>query len=179
MPNTAPSPKPSKAGKDGPAPRWPYGLAAVLLFLDQISKRWFDAEYALHESRVVIPGFWNFTLARNTGAAFSLFDQHPEILLVFSIAIFGLMALFRDHFFQRTRLEQWAYGFIVGGILGNLIDRMKFGYVVDFIHWYLGDAHWPIFNLADTWICVGVGLYPLSQYRNSKPVAAASPADAA
>lgn len=147
-----------------PPPRWPYLLAAAALVLDQVSKRWFVEQYALFESRVVIPGFFNFTLARNTGAAFSLFDQHPAILLGVSVVIFALMVVFRDRLFSRHALEQCAYGLIVGGVLGNLIDRTKHGYVVDFIDWHVGGYHWPIFNLADTWICTGVGLYLLSQF---------------
>ena len=150
------------------APRWPYLVASVGLILDQITKRWFVEEYALYESREVIPGFFNFTLARNTGAAFSLFDQHPAALLVVSMLIFALMVLFRDKLFSRHPLEQWGYGLIVGGVLGNLIDRTKDGYVVDFIEWYIGAYSWPIFNLADTWICTGVGLYLLSQYREHR-----------
>ncbi len=146
-----------------PTPRWPYLAAAACLVLDQITKRWFVENYALHESREVIPGFFNFTLARNTGAAFSLFDQHPAALLMVSMLIFGLMVVFRDKLFTRHPLEQWGYGLIVGGVLGNLIDRTKDGYVVDFIDWHIGEHHWPIFNLADTWICTGVGLYLLSQ----------------
>jgi len=138
------------------------------MVLDQLTKRWFAGNYALYESRVVIPGFFNFTLARNTGAAFSLFQDHTEILLLFSVLVFGLMAAFRDHLFTRKPLEQWAYGLITGGVVGNLIDRMKYGYVVDFIDWYIGEHHWPIFNLADSWICMGVGLYLLSQFRTSK-----------
>jgi signal peptidase II len=148
-----------------PPPRWPYAVAALGLVLDQVTKRWFVEHYALFESREVIPGFFNFTLARNTGAAFSLFDQHPGILLGVSVVIFALMVVFRDRLFSRSVLEQSAYGLIVGGVLGNLIDRTKHGYVVDFIDWYVGSAHWPIFNLADTWICTGVGLYLLSQAR--------------
>jgi signal peptidase II len=146
-----------------PPPRWPYLVGALGLILDQVTKRWFVENYALHESREVIPGFFNFTLARNTGAAFSLFDQHPAALLAVSTVIFALMVIFRDRLFSRKPMEQWAYGLIVGGVIGNLIDRTKHGYVVDFIHWFIGDLHWPIFNLADTWICTGVGLYVLSQ----------------
>lgn len=149
-------------------PRWPYWIASAGLLLDQITKRWFVENYALHESREVIPGFFNFTLARNTGAAFSLFDQHPAALLAVSTVIFALMVVFRDRLFLRKPVEQCAYGLIVGGVLGNLVDRTKHGYVVDFIDWYIGEHHWPIFNLADTWICLGVGLYLLSQFREQR-----------
>lgn len=145
-------------------PRWPYLVASAALILDQVTKRWFVEKYALHESREVIPGVFNFTLARNTGAAFSLFDQHPVALLGVSVVIFALMIVFREKLFSRHPLDQWGYGLIVGGVLGNLIDRTKDGYVVDFIDWHIGSYHWPIFNLADTWICTGVGLYLLSQF---------------
>ncbi len=151
------------------APRWPYALASLALVIDQLSKQWFAKNYGLYESREVIPGFFNFTLARNTGAAFSLFREHPQWLLLFSVVVFGLMVVFRTHMFTPRKGDQIAYGLLLGGIVGNLIDRMKYGYVVDFLDVYVGDYHWPIFNFADSWICIGVGIYLYVNYRKPRP----------
>lgn len=162
MQDTDPLPSHSKAGNP-PAPRWPYVIAATGLALDQVTKRWFEANYAFMESRVVVPGFFNFTHARNPGAAFSLFQDHTVWLTFFSLVVFVLITVFRDHVFARNRWEQAAFGLILAGVLGNFVDRIKYGYVIDFIDWYFREWSWPIFNLADTWICVGVGFYLLSQ----------------
>ena len=154
------------------SPRWPYAVASVALVIDQTTKQWFAANYGLYESREVIPGFFNFTLARNTGAAFSLFRDHPEALLLFSVLVFGLMVVFRHHMFSRRTGDQVAFGLLLGGIVGNLIDRMKYGYVVDFLDVYVGQHHWPIFNFADSWICIGVGIYLFYNYRKPRPAGA-------
>ncbi len=160
----------STPGTPSPAPRWPWAIAAVGLVADQLSKNWFVTHFALPESRPVIPGFFHFTYVHNTGAAFSLFQGHPGPLLLFSIVVFGLMVVFRDKLFSRHPLEQSAFGFITAGILGNLVDRTKYGYVVDFIDWFIGDHHWPVFNLADSFICIGVGLYFIASLRQKKPL---------
>ncbi len=159
-----------------PAPRWPWLLSSAALLADQFSKNWFLDNFALEESRVVLPGFFHFTLTHNTGAAFSLFRGHPGPLLLFSLLVFGLMVAYRDRLFSRHPLEQTAFGFLCGGILGNLVDRTKYGYVIDFIHWFVGEYHWPVFNLADSFICVGVALYLLSSLRHKpQPAPASSP----
>lgn len=150
----------------GPPPRWPLLISLVAVVLDQWSKRWFVAHYDLYESRPVIEGIFSFTRTENTGAAFSLFKDHPLPLTIFSAVVFCLMMVFRDHLFARTRLEQTAFGLIAGGVIGNVMDRMKYGHVVDFLHWH-GGFEWPIFNIADSVICIGVGLYFLSQFTGS------------
>jgi len=146
-------------------PRWPYAIALAGLILDQWTKHFFLSEYEMGETRTVIPGFFNFHLTTNTGAAFSLFRDHPQWLTLFSIVVFGLMVVFRDHLFTRRGIEQTAFGLIAGGVIGNLMDRMRHGHVIDFIHWHVGEYDWPVFNIADSCICIGVGLYMLSAVR--------------
>jgi signal peptidase II len=150
----------------GPPPRWPLLILLVAAVLDQWSKRWFVANYELSESRPVIEGIFSFTRTENTGAAFSLLKDHPLPLTIFSVVVFCLMLVFRDHLFARTRLEQTAFGLIAGGVIGNVTDRMKYRHVVDFLHWH-GGFEWPIFNIADSVICIGVGLYFVSQFKSS------------
>mgnify|MGYP001081620520 CR=1 FL=1 len=151
-----------KSGKSR-APRWPYLISLVAVILDQWTKKWFLNNYELYESRELIPGIFSFTRTFNTGAAFSLFKEHPGALTVFAVVVFGLMVVFRDHLFERTNLEQTAFGLIAGGVVGNITDRMQHGHVIDFLHWH-GGFEWPIFNLADSFICIGVGLYFVSQF---------------
>lgn len=157
-------------------PRWPFAVAFLALAVDQVTKRWAVARLLDPPDVIrVIPGWFHFQYAKNTGAAFSLLRDQPRFLTVFSVVVFGLMVVFRDHLFERTRLEQWAFGLIMGGVMGNVMDRMSLGYVVDFIHWHWAEKgwHWPIFNIADSVICVGVGLYVLSGFR--KPKAGGAP----
>jgi signal peptidase II len=149
--------------EQSPAPRWPYLIALVAAALDQWSKKWFIENYELYESREIIPDIFSFTRTFNTGAAFSLFKDYPTVLTVFAVVVFCLMIVFRDHLFERTPLEQTAFGLIAGGVIGNVTDRMQHGHVIDFLHWH-GGFEWPIFNLADSYICVGVGLYFVSQF---------------
>jgi len=151
------------------APRWPFAISLAAVIVDQLSKNWFLRNYELYESRVVIPGFFNFTRTFNTGAAFSLFQDHPEALTLISVTVFALIDIFRVKLFENTVLEQTAFGLLAGGIIGNLTDRVQHGHVVDFIHWYVGDYSWPIFNIADSCICIGVGLYMLSGFRKPNP----------
>lgn len=151
------------------APRWPFIITLVAVIADQLTKQWFVNNYELYESRVVIPGFFNFTRTFNTGAAFSLFKDHPEALTLVSVAVFALMVIFRVKLFENNKVEQIAFGLIAGGIIGNLTDRMQYGHVIDFIHWYIGEYSWPIFNIADSCICVGVGLYMFSGFRKPTP----------
>ncbi|MGA0334017.1 MAG: signal peptidase II [Kiritimatiellia bacterium] len=148
-----------------PLPRWPYAVALTAAVLDQITKKMVLERFELGESLELVPGVFYFTRTFNTGAAFSLFKDHPLPLTLFAMTVFCLMVVFRDHFFARTPLEQTAFGLIAGGVIGNITDRIKYGHVVDFLNWVWG-YDWPIFNLADSFICIGVGLYFLSQFRS-------------
>ena len=149
-------------------PRWPFGLALLAVLLDQWTKAWaVDRLMDPPDVIQVIPGIFHFSYAENTGAAFSLLQNQTRLLSVFSLLVFGLMIVFREHLFDRRRLEQVAFGLLMGGIIGNLLDRMRLGYVVDFVHWHWAERnlHWPVFNVADSVICIGVGLYVLSGFR--------------
>lgn len=152
----------------GPAPRWPYAVATVVFVADQLSKRWIISNFKENETLELIPGVFNFHRTYNTGAAFSLFKEHPTALTLLAMVVFCLMVVFRDHLFTRARLDQWAFGCIAGGVIGNITDRLQYGHVIDFLNWYWG-YDWPIFNIADSFICIGVGLYFLSQFRSPSP----------
>lgn len=137
----------------------PLLLTIVITLLDQATKAWIRADFALGESRPVISGFFNFTYLRNPGAAWGLFGGHNTFLTVLSLVMLGVICLFRRSFLSDTWSHRIALGLMVGGIIGNLMDRVRFGYVVDFLDVHIAGYHWPVFNIADSAICVGVGIY--------------------
>ena len=134
-------------------------LSVAMIALDQISK-WLATERLQFQQPVpFVPGFWNWTLTHNTGAAFSFLAgaggwQHyffATLAVAISIGLaIGLMRTARDEW--RTAAP---FALIIAGALGNVIDRLRFGYVVDFVQWYWKGFHWPVFNLADSCIVVG------------------------
>ncbi|MFT5499740.1 MAG: signal peptidase II [Kiritimatiellia bacterium] len=120
--------------------------------------------FVMYERRPVIPGFFDLTRLHNTGAAWGMLSDHPEILAIVSIVMFILLVVFRRSILSDTTSHRWAYGLLIGGIVGNMIDRIKYGYVVDFLQFFIGEAHYPAFNIADSCICVGVGIYIASSF---------------
>ena len=148
------------------SPKLRVGLGAFLvsLCLDLLSKYLVEAHLHYGDKREVIEGFFYLTHVRNRGAAFGLFATMPEdIRLIFFISItvvaIGIIISFFHRLAPGERLSALALGFILGGALGNFTDRLRFGEVVDFLHFKLwGGYSWPDFNLADSFIVVGVGL---------------------
>lgn len=145
-------------------------LALVVVVLDQLTK--FGASAALNyaEPVAIFPGL-NFTLAHNTGAAFSLLSDasgwqrwfFAAIALVVSVVITAWLRQIDDE-------ERWlplALSLILGGAIGNFIDRLNLGYVVDFIQVYYKTWYWPAFNIADSAICVGAVVLVLSGWRQA------------
>ena len=146
------------------------GLSAAIIALDWLSKQWALSALRFREPVEVVAGFWNWTLVHNTGAAFSfLADAGGWQQWLFS-GLAVLISGFCVHMLAKTTRADWRtalpLALIVGGALGNLIDRVRYGYVVDFVHWYWRDFHWPVFNLADSAISVAavmlvlIGLLP-------------------
>ena len=138
-------------------------LALGVFAFDQLTKRAVLAYLGYAEEVPVIPGFFKLVHWVNTGAAWSMFRGANEILAVVAIAALVVLYVARDHFGARSVLGQVALGLIFGGILGNLLDRLLYGHVVDFLYFYVvqragGEAGFPAFNIADSGICVGVGL---------------------
>lgn len=144
-----------------------FGAAFAVTLLDQLSKWYIVSELAPGEDRPLIQGFFSLVHAHNPGAAFGLFaglDQPLRGLLLGLTTAAALVTvgyfLFREY--NSDRLGQLALGLIVGGAAGNIIDRVRLGIVVDFLDIYVGEHHWPAFNVADSAICIGVGLLLLA-----------------
>ena len=141
--------------------RWFIGITAIGLLLDQLTKALILGSMALHQSIELLENFAHITYVRNPGAAFGILADHslrvPFFILVSVVASIGIIWYLRREQGGTLRL-QIGLGLILSGALGNLIDRIRFSEVIDFIdvHWY--QYHWPAFNVADSAICVGVGL---------------------
>lgn len=152
----------------GCARLWMPLLAGALpvLLLDQWTKLYVRRHFALYHSLPLIPNWFDLTYTANPGAAFSLFANLPPWLRTAFLcatatvaAIIVLVLLVRG---QDTRLTAWALALILAGAVGNLIDRLRSGVVIDFIDVHYYSHHYPVFNLADCAITVGVGLILLS-----------------
>lgn len=134
--------------------------AAVVVALDQITKSAITSRFALYEVFSVIPGFFNLVYVMNPGAAFGfLADASETFRYVFftgiTIVATGLIIFYLIKSNPRNLLLSVSLTLIFGGAAGNLIDRLRFGAVVDFLDVYIGGAHWPAFNVADSAITVG------------------------
>jgi signal peptidase II len=148
------------------SPKLRIGLGAFLasLCLDLLSKYLVDAHLHYGDKKELIEGFFYLTHVRNPGAAFGLFATAPrDVRLIFfigvSVVAIGIIISFFHRLAPGDRLSALALGFILGGALGNLVDRVRYGEVVDFLHFRLWQGYsWPDFNLADSFIVVGVGL---------------------
>lgn len=136
-------------------------VSTGIILLDQVSKSYIMQTMRLHESIPILHGFFSLTYIRNPGAAFGfLASASSSFRLLFfgltSLAALGLLGMI----FFRLRPEDWAgqisVAAILGGAVGNLLDRVRFGEVVDFLDFYVGIYHWPAFNVADAAISVGV-----------------------
>ena len=136
-------------------------ILLALLGLDQLSKLLVVASLDLYEVRPLVPGFFNLVHVTNKGAAFSMFAsvdsplRHYFFVAVNSAAFLGLTIaawkMSAQHLLYRV-----SFAMIAAGALGNLIDRLRFGAVIDFLDFYVGTFHWPAFNVADSAICLGV-----------------------
>lgn len=144
--------------------RWAVLLLSLgILFVDQITKQWIRARLQVGAQVPVIPGFFNLSHVLNEGAAWGLLQGLGRWLIAFSLAVLFVLVATHRVMTQHSRLALVASSFLFGGIVGNLIDRVRLGYVVDFLDFHWRGWHFPSFNVADTAICFGVGLYLLSQ----------------
>lgn len=157
-----------------------YLLAAFAVYLaDQASKAWAVKELRFGEARVMIRGFLQFAYTENPGIAFGQLQDGGSLARWFFVALAGAAMIAVFYYFMRTpRTDDRVLGacaLLLAGILGNLTDRARFGYVVDFIVMHAGDYHWPTFNIADASICIGAGLLMLDLLLGNKKQATVSP----
>ena len=143
------------------------GISLIVLLLDQLSKITILKLFHYGESRPVT-GFFNLVLVYNKGAAFSFlaaesgWQRHLFTAIGIAAAIY-IIYLLRKHAGQR--MFCWALALILGGAIGNVIDRIVYGHVIDFLDVFVGSWHWPAFNIADSAICIGAVLFVLDELR--------------
>jgi signal peptidase II len=154
----------------------PFFLCAPFLLLDQITKVWVMRNLTLADHIVVIPRVFDLIHTRNPGAAWGMFGRHPHWLAALSLVMLILLVVFRRHILEDTRAHRVAYGLLLAGIIGNLIDRVKYGAVVDFLDFHI--IRFPTFNVADMCITGGVAVYILFSRPSKAKPAPSSSADA-
>jgi signal peptidase II len=148
-------------------------LVVVLILgigIDQISKYLISQTISKYAVVPIIPNFFNLVHVYNRGAAFGFLSSwSPEFIRFFFIGTNLAIAIVLGYLYWRTSTENsiflWSYSLILSGALGNLIDRVRYGEVLDFLDIYVGRHHWPAFNVADSLICVGAGLLVLAMWR--------------
>lgn len=146
-----------------PAPKLEVAVGAAVVLGDQVTKMLVRRALPLHESVPVIPGFIDLTHVRNTGAAFGLFNAadfplKPAVMLAVAIVALAAIAVYAAQLKPEERMARAGLAMVLGGAIGNLIDRVTTGYVLDFVDVYYGRAHFWAFNVADAAITVGAGL---------------------
>lgn len=146
------------------------GLAALIVTLDQLTKHAVLGEFRYGEIRPVTH-FFDLVLVFNPGAAFSFLADHSGwqrwFFVALALGISGWLG-WLIHRHQHETLQPLAFALIVGGALGNVIDRINIGAVVDFLYFHIGPYGWPAFNLADSAITLGVGLMLWAQFRQTR-----------
>ena len=153
-----------------PKPGHWYALAALVIVLDQLSK-WLALASIMPGEVIYFAPFWNWVLTFNPGAAFSLLADQPGwqrwffTLLALVVAAWIALEL-RKH--PEQKLLSLALTLVMGGALGNVIDRVRFGAVVDFVQWHAAGYYWPAFNVADSAICLGAALLIFASFTHKK-----------
>ncbi|ABV35806.1 Signal peptidase II [Shewanella sediminis HAW-EB3] len=146
--------------------RW-YWVVVLVFIADQVSKQWVLTNFELHESVNLLP-FFNFTYVRNYGAAFSFLSDaggwQKWLFTFIAVAFSTILTIW----LRKQPTKVWrlnlAYTLVIGGALGNLIDRLQHGYVVDFLDFFWNTSHFAAFNIADSAICIGAGLIILDSF---------------
>lgn len=146
------------------------GIAAIVIVLDQLTKITLAQLFTIGES-LPVTSFFNLVLAYNKGAAFSFLAEQAGWQRYFFTGISIAATLFILYLLKRhagRRLFCWALALILGGAIGNLIDRIIYGHVIDFLDFHVRNWHWPAFNVADSAICIGAILFVVDELRRVK-----------
>lgn len=143
-------------------------ITGLVIVLDQVSKWWMVSWLSLYETVAIMP-YFNLTMAHNHGAAFSFLAQAGGWQRWFFIGLAAVISVVLLIWLARlkpaAKLEAISLSLILGGAIGNVIDRILYGYVIDFLDVYVGTSHWPAFNIADSAICIGAVLLILDSFK--------------
>jgi signal peptidase II len=148
-------------------------IGLMVVAVDQATKMTVMNSLKLYEIHPVIPGLFNFTYLHNSGAAFGFLASVSGVwkqwfFIGVSVAALAFILFLYAQYCLETFLYTVALGLIGGGAVGNVLDRVRYGSVIDFLDFYIGSHHWPAFNMADSAICVGVGLFLLANMAGTK-----------
>lgn len=150
----------------------PYTIALLVFLLDRLTKSLIERSMSLLDTVTVIPGFFNIIHTKNRGAAFSMFASSESAWRTFLlIGLSGVALVLIAWLLWRSVESPWLrYGLalILGGALGNVYDRVVYGAVIDFVELYVGEYHWPAFNVADSAITVGAALAIVDMWRSHR-----------
>lgn len=147
------------------------GLVGITAFSDLITKSLVRSQIAVGEKISIISNFFDLTHLHNPGAAFGLLrDINPSLRMVFFLSVYALVSYFAASRIRAThsKLEVAALSLLLGGALGNAIDRLSNGFVTDFLDFYIASHHYPAFNLADIAICTAVGMLLANEYLDKR-----------
>ena len=153
-----------------------YGAAAAVFAFDRFTKWIVETRISFIDTHRVIPGFFDIVHSQNRGVAFGLFNDgvsewRTPLLLLFSLAAVVIVAVILWNAERLDRLSLAGFSLILGGAAGNVFDRLVWGRVTDFLEFYVGDYHWPTFNIADSAIVIGSGLLLIELLRPKRQVA--------
>jgi signal peptidase II len=148
----------------------PFILGVLILLLDQWTKYLVKTNLFYGESIPIIDGFFNLVFIKNDGAAWNIMSGQRLILVLISSLILLFLILKGYEFFSAKKIHRIAYGMLLGGISGNLVDRILTGKVIDFLDFQIGTYHYPSFNIADACICVAVILYFITSKNNKQNI---------
>jgi len=153
-----------------------YGIAAAVFALDRLTKWIVETRLSFTDTYKVIPGFFDIVRSENRGVAFGIFNDSASELRTALLVALSLAAVIGVGFMLRKAHNMdaaplWALSLIMGGAAGNLFDRMARGRVTDFLELYIGDYHWPTFNVADSAIVIATGLLVVDLFRPKSKVA--------
>lgn len=157
--------------------RWKaYGVAGLVIAVDRLTKWIIESRLSFFDTYRVIPGFFDIVRSQNRGVAFGIFNDSTSewrtvLLIVASLAAVVLVTGMLWNAHKLDRWSVWGFSLVLGGAAGNLIDRIVFGHVTDFLLLYVGSFQWPTFNVADSAICVGAGLLLLEVLRSKRQAA--------
>ena len=144
-------------------------ITGLVIVLDQVSKWWMLSWLSLYETVAIMP-YFNLTMAHNYGAAFSFLAQaggwQRWFFIGLAVIISVVLLVWLAKLKPTAKLEAISLSLILGGAIGNVIDRIMYGYVIDFLDIYIGTSHWPAFNIADSAICIGAVLLILDSFKS-------------
>lgn len=143
-----------------------WSVLLVLLLADQATKNWIYANLSLQDSIEVVPGFFWIVHVHNYGAAWGILSGFGWLLSALAVGALAGIYFYRRILHLEETYMQLVFGLLCSGIVGNLVDRVRLGYVIDFLDFLLGSYRWPAFNIADSAIFCGVALYLVHSWRN-------------